>query len=57
MLNRDERRDAALASALAGATMLVCAGVVLMTASCGISVSAQDFPVLKLAHPNDSPRK
>ena len=57
MLNRDERRDAALASALAGATMLVCAGVVLMTASCGIRVSAQDFPVLKLAHPNDSPRK
>jgi hypothetical protein len=54
MHDRSELREAALASTLAGATILVCAGVVLMTAACGISVSAQDFPVLKLAGPNDN---
>ena len=54
MRDRSERREAALASLAAGATILVCAGVVLMTAACGVRVSAQDFPVLKLSGPDNA---
>lgn len=57
MLDHSERREAALASLAAGATILVCAGVVLMTAACGVRVSAQDFPVLKLSGPDNSAKK
>jgi len=52
-----ERADLALAFLVAGATILVCAGVLLTTAACGIRVSAQDFPVLKLAGPDDTAKK
>ena len=38
-------------------SVLVCAGVALMTAACGVRVSAQDFPVLKLSGPEDNARK
>jgi hypothetical protein len=41
----------------AGATILVCAGVVLMTSACGVRVSAQDFPVLKLSGPDNTAAK
>ncbi|MGC1346290.1 MAG: hypothetical protein WA863_09385 [Methyloceanibacter sp.] len=52
------RRELALASlAAGGATILVCAGVALMTAACGVRISAQDFPVLKLSGPEDNARK
>jgi hypothetical protein len=53
MFDRSGRQELAWASLAAGATILVCAGVMLMTAACGVRVSAQDFPVLKLAGPED----
>jgi hypothetical protein len=57
MRDRSEQVDLALASLAAGATILVCAGVVLMTSACGLRVSAQDFPVLKLSGPEDNTAK
>jgi hypothetical protein len=57
MLDRREQADLAVASLAAGATILVCAGVVLMTSACGVRVSAQDFPVLKLSGPDDTAAK
>ncbi len=57
MRDRSEQPDLAVASLVAGATILVCAGVVLLTSACGIRVSAQDFPVLKLAGPEDQAAK
>ena len=57
MFDRSGRRELAFASLAAGATILVCAGVVLMTTGCGVRVSAQDFPVPKLAGPDDNARK
>ena len=57
MRDRSGEADFALASLVAGATILVCAGVVLMTSACGLRVSAQDFPVLKLSGPDDTAKK
>jgi hypothetical protein len=57
MRDRREQADLAVASLAAGATILVCAGVVLMTSACGVRVSAQDFPVLKLSGPDDPAAK
>jgi hypothetical protein len=57
MRDRREQADLAVASLAAGATILVCAGVVLMTSACGLKVSAQDFPVLKLSGPEDTAKK
>jgi hypothetical protein len=57
MRDRREQADLAVASLAAGATILVCAGVVLMTSACGLRVSAQDFPVLKLSGPEDTAKK
>ena len=57
MRDRSERREAALASALAGAIILVCAGIVLSTAACGIKVSAQDFPALRLSAADAAAKK
>jgi hypothetical protein len=57
MFDRSGRRELAIASLAAGATILVCAGVALMTAACGVRVSAQDFPVLKLSGPEDNAKK
>jgi hypothetical protein len=37
----------------ASATIVVCAGIALTTAACGVRVSAQDFPVLKLSGTDD----
>jgi hypothetical protein len=57
MRDQREQVDLAVASLAAGATILVCAGVVLMTSACGLRVSAQDFPVLKLSGPEDTAKK
>jgi hypothetical protein len=57
MRDRREQADLAVASLAAGATILVCAGVVLLTSACGLRVSAQDFPVLKLSGPVDTTAK
>ena len=57
MRDRSRQAQLAVASLAAGATILACAGVVLMTAACGLRVSAQDFPVLKLAGPEDNAKK
>jgi hypothetical protein len=57
MRDRREQADLAVASLAAGATILVCAGVVLLTSACGLRVSAQDFPVLKLSGPEDTTAK
>jgi hypothetical protein len=56
---RDRSRPAKLAfgSVFAGAALVFSAGVVLMTAACGIRMSAQDFPVLKLSGPDDNAKK
>ncbi|MGH6825384.1 hypothetical protein [Methyloceanibacter sp.] len=54
MRNRSGQAELAFASLAAGATILVCAGVVLMTASFGVRVSSQDFPVLKLSGPDNT---
>jgi hypothetical protein len=57
MRERSEQRELAIASLAAGATILVCIGVVLMTSACGVRVSAQDFPVLKLSGPDNTSNK
>jgi hypothetical protein len=57
MRDQREQADLAVASLAAGATILVCAGVVLMTSACGLRVSAQDFPVLKLSGTEDTAKK
>jgi hypothetical protein len=57
MRDQREQVDLAVASLAAGATILVCAGVVLMTSACGLRVSAQDFPVFKLSGPEDTAKK
>jgi hypothetical protein len=57
MRDRTGTAEAAAASLAAGVTVLFCAGIVLTTAACGVRVSAQDFPVLKLSGPDDTARK
>ena len=57
MRDRSGQAELAFASLAAGATVLVCAAVALMTAACGVRVSAQDFPVLKLSGPEDNAKK
>jgi hypothetical protein len=57
MRDRSGPAQVAFASVLAGATLIFCAGVMLMTAACGIRMSAQDFPVLKLSGPDDNATK
>lgn len=44
----------AFASVVAGAALVFCSATVLMTAACGVRVSASDFPVLKLSEPVDA---
>jgi hypothetical protein len=56
MLDRSGPARLAFATVFAGAALVFCAGVVLMTAACGIRMSAQDFPVLKLSGPDDNAR-
>ena len=53
MRDRSGTAEAAAASFAAGVTVLVCAAIVLTTAACGVRVTTQDFPVLKLSGPND----
>lgn len=58
MRDRKGTAEAAAASFAAGVTVLFCAGIVLTTAAaCGVRVSAQDFPVLKLSGPDDTAKK
>ena len=57
MRDRNRNAEAAVASLAAGVTILFCAGIVLLTAACGVRVSAQDFPVLKLSGPDDTAKK
>ena len=57
MRDRQGIAEAAVASFAAGVTVLFCAGIVLLTAACGVRVSAQDFPVLKLSGPDDTAKK
>jgi hypothetical protein len=57
MRDRTGTAEAAAASLAAGVTVLFCAGIVLTTAACGVRVSAQDFPVLKLSGPDDTAKK
>ena len=57
MRDRSGTAEAAAASLAAGVTILFCAGIVLTTAACGVRVSAQDFPVLKLSGPDDPAKK
>jgi hypothetical protein len=57
MRDRSGTAEAAAASLAAGVTVLFCAGIVLSTAACGVRVSAQDFPVLKLSGPDDTAKK
>jgi hypothetical protein len=57
MRDRTGTAEAAVASLAAGVTILFCAGVVLLTAACGVRVSAQDFPVLKLSGSDDTAKK
>ncbi|MGD0531740.1 MAG: hypothetical protein ABSA62_05515 [Methyloceanibacter sp.] len=54
MLTRSRPARAALAAIMAGAALTFCSAVLLMTAACGIRVSAQDFPVLKLSGPTEA---
>jgi len=54
MLYRSGTARVAFASVAAGAAFAFCAGVVLMTAACGVRVSASDFPVLKLSSAADA---
>lgn len=49
MSMRSAPARAALASMAAAVVFAFCSAVVLMTTACGIRVSAQDFPVLKLS--------
>lgn len=57
MRDRSGTAEAAAASLAAGVTIIFCAGIVLATAACGVRVSAQDFPVLKLSGPDDTAKK
>jgi hypothetical protein len=57
MRDRSGTAEAAAASFAAGVTVLFCAGIVLTTAACGVRVSAQDFPVLKLSGPDNTAAK
>ena len=57
MRDRSGTAEAAAASLAAGATIIFCTGIVLTTAACGVRVSAQDFPVLKLSGPDDTAKK
>ena len=58
MRDRSGTAVAAAASFAAGVTIIIfCAGIVLTTAACGVRVSAQDFPVLKLSGPDDTAKK
>jgi hypothetical protein len=57
MRDRSGTAEAAAASLAAGVTIIFCAGIVLTTAACGVRVSAQDFPVLKLSGPDDTAKK
>jgi hypothetical protein len=54
MLYRSGTARVALASVAAGAALAFCSAVVLMTAACGVRVSASDFPVLKLSSAADA---
>ena len=57
MRDRSGTGEAAAASLAAGVTILFCAGIVLTVSACGVRVSAQDFPVLKLSGPDDTAKK
>jgi hypothetical protein len=57
MRDRKGTAEAAAASLAAGVTVLFCAGIVLTTAACGVRISAQDFPVLKLSGPDNTAKK
>jgi hypothetical protein len=57
MRDRSGTAEAAAASLAAGLIILFCAGIVLTTAACGVRVTAQDFPVLKLSGPDDAAKK
>lgn len=57
MRDRSGSAEPAAASLAAGLTIIGCAGIVLTTAACGVRVSAQDFPVLKLSGPDDTTKK
>lgn len=54
MRNRSGAARAALASLFAATALALCSTAVLMTAACGVRVSAQDFPVLKLSSAADA---
>jgi hypothetical protein len=54
MTIRSGAAKAALASLFAGSALAFCSTAVLMTAACGIRVSAQDFPVLRLSSATDA---
>ena len=57
MRDRSGTAEPAAASLAAGLTIIFCAAIVLATAACGVRVSAQDFPVLKLSGPDDTAKK
>ena len=57
MRDRTGTAEAAAASFAAGVTIIFCAGILLSIAACGVRVSAQDFPVLKLSGPDDTAKK
>jgi hypothetical protein len=57
MRDRSGTAEAAAASLAAGLIIIVCAGIVLTTAACGVRVSAQDFPVLKLSGSDNAAKK
>jgi hypothetical protein len=54
MLYRSGTARVALASVAAGAAFAFCSAIVLVTAACGVRVSAADFPVLKLSSAADA---
>ncbi len=51
MVTRSGPFRVAFASLATGATLLFCSVVVLTTTACGIRVSSSDFPVFRLAEP------
>jgi len=57
MRDRSGTAEAAAASLATGLIIIVCAGIVLTTAACGVRVSAQDFPVLKLSGSDNAAKK
>ena len=57
MRDRSGTAEVAAASFAAGVTIIFCAGIVLTVAACGVRVSAQEFPVLKLSGPDDAAKK